>query len=320
MPTSHFESEGSIQRASLTDDGVAAEHTWLCDQWPEGLRFPDALEVPRDDQPMESYQVVPRGVSLIREWAYVGKNPSSRDRSRALLLLYKQPHIYPNAPRGVIYPVGVRVQGFIERLNLKTFGSWTSGKDPKTAVQHIVLSGGRDHTATFREYKSAVNNIVASIYQSLDARQPAREDSDALFIGRRVFSKVGAHNRNVQSALEDGDDPMDNCKVFDNEWRVTQKVKVSMYIVDEVDSADGARVPCDARSLVEGDFVDVCIGFDIVTARNREHQVTHYVHLNIEHIMLLKSSMDTQMRRDSLPCQEQESVEESFVQGPGLDF
>jgi hypothetical protein len=42
--------------------------------------------------------------------------------------------------------------------------------------------------------------------------------------------------------------------------------------------------------LNEGDFVDVCVGFDIVTCRNRQGKTIHQVHLTIELVLLLASA------------------------------
>ncbi|KAJ7602624.1 hypothetical protein DFH06DRAFT_1351222 [Mycena polygramma] len=292
----------------------AADGTWLAALWPEPLRFTNALDIGGEDQLMEPHQTVPRTVAAMRDWAYVRNNPNEADHTRALLLLYKRPHVFPNAPAGVLYPVGVRVQGIIERLNLKTVGSWVNGSAPQSALQHVVLGGGAEHSHIFRQYKAAVNNIVAYIYRSLDQKQPPpRQDSDSLFVGRRVFTKVTSKNRKTPSALEEGDDPMNYCKAIDDEWRIISKVKASMYLDDEYDPQDGAKVPCDAMSLAEGDFVDVVIGFDIVRKRGghgREGGIT--VHLTIQHILLLKSSMDVAL--------EAQPVMETPIHEPSEDF
>jgi hypothetical protein len=165
-----------------------------------------------------------------------------------------------------------------------------------------------------------------------------------MFIGRRVFSKVcmprgrrtvpnvpqvtsGNHKSN--SALQDGDDPMGFCKAIDSEWRVLQKVKVGMYMVDDVDPSDGFTVPCEALVIIEGDFVDVCVGFDIVNRRNNktgEPEVR--VHLNIEHVLLLVSAGDDDLVRNSRSVfrwylrstQADEDPETVYVQEPGLSF
>jgi hypothetical protein len=69
--------------------------------------------------------------------------------------------------------------------------TFASGKRPETAIQHIVLSGGKDHADIFRQYKAAVTEVSKYIYRTLDVSEPVvREDPDALFVGRCVFTKV----------------------------------------------------------------------------------------------------------------------------------
>jgi hypothetical protein len=66
-----------------------------------------------------------------------------------------------------------------------------SGKHPEYAIQHVVLSGGKEHEDIFRHYQQAVDEIVKFIYRALGVPEPSREQSNSLFIGRRVFTKVG---------------------------------------------------------------------------------------------------------------------------------
>ncbi|KAJ7656084.1 hypothetical protein DFH06DRAFT_1132571 [Mycena polygramma] len=290
---------------------TAIDHQWLAHQWPVNLRFPSILEIPGEDEPVENYELVPRTHDGLLDWAYVGRNRGSRDRTRAMHLLYKHPHVLPNSPPNVVCPVGIRVQGFVERLNLRTLGSWDSHKPPQGALQHIVLSGGKDHTNVFRQYVAAVNDVVKFIYRSLGlpARALNREDPDTMFIGRRVFTKVHRWNHNTPSVLEQGDDPMEIARAIDPEWRVLKKLDIGMYMDDE---EGGYTVPCEAVGIREGDFVDVCVGFDIVNKRNTNGGLVATVHLYIQHVLLLVSGADV----DNDVAQE----EEIAVQEPGMRF
>jgi hypothetical protein len=107
-----------VVQASLMP-ASAVDHAWLALSWPVNFRFPDALGIPNDDQVLENYQVVPRSYAGLLDWAFVGKDRRVRDSTRGLLLLYKNPHILPNSPAGVICPVGIRMQGFVERSDLR---------------------------------------------------------------------------------------------------------------------------------------------------------------------------------------------------------
>ncbi|KAJ7142804.1 hypothetical protein C8R44DRAFT_866095 [Mycena epipterygia] len=239
--------------------------------------------------------------------------PAPSDSTRTLLLLYKQPHVYKNAPQGLLCPVGVRVQGFIDKCNLKPLGNWTKDSLPQTALQSITLSGGLGHQPLFDDYKAAVDEVVAFIYRALNSApvNNGRPTSDSLYATRRVFTKITGRNRDAPSVLSAGDDPMLLCDAIRNTWRVTEKARVGMYVENVGEVGGGSRVPCEPLLLAEGDFVDVCVGFDIVTRYNRSG-AQHQVHLTIEHVLLLTPAAE------NIPMDvEPQSV---HIQGPGLDF
>jgi hypothetical protein len=102
------------------------DHTWLALTWPPELRFPEALDIPQGEQTLETYHIVPRTYAGLVDWAYIGKNRGERDHTRGLMLLYKKPRLLKNSPGGLLCPVGIRVQGFVERCNLKPLGAWST--------------------------------------------------------------------------------------------------------------------------------------------------------------------------------------------------
>jgi hypothetical protein len=54
----------------------------------------------------------------------------------------------------------------------------------------------------------------------------------------------------------------------------------------------------DARAFTEGDFVDVCVGFDIVSRRGPRRGETQYnVRMTLQHVLLLKSASDIEADR-----------------------
>ncbi|KAJ7741067.1 hypothetical protein B0H16DRAFT_1728709 [Mycena metata] len=292
------------------------DHNWLLFEWPPAYRFPDLLDIPREGEAVLSYQCVPRHYAALLDWAYVARNPAERDHTRGLMLMYKHPRVLPNAPRNVIYPVGICVQGFIERCDLKALGSWNKNKEPHAAIQHLVLTGGRDCGHVFRQYKSAINEVLKYIYRALESPPPTslkQDDSDQLYLTRRVFTKVNSRNRKQPSALEPGDDPMDMCLAVQDNWRILEKLNIGTYMPDDVDTLDSCVAPCSAMVVGEGDFVDVCVGFDIVSRRDRRGGTSIKVHLNIEHVLVLVSGDDT---ASEVSVEE----EEAMVQAPGLRF
>ncbi|KAJ7084461.1 hypothetical protein B0H15DRAFT_802523 [Mycena belliarum] len=307
MPTSSIE----------TDD-----HSWLASLWPEHLRFFHALDLKETVTEYERFSVVPNTTAGYREWAYVGRNPAERDATRGLLLLYKSPPSLRNAPHDALFPVGIRVQGFIERCNMKTLGTWASGRTPASALHFIVLSGGKEYADVFAQYKAAVRATVEYIFRCLDV-QPSvdDEDPDTMFITRRVFTKVTGSNRMKPSALERGDDPLGVCQAVERDWRILSKPSVGMYVADDVDPSESVIAPCDGMALTAGDFVDVCVGFDIMHKRTRTGEVSVQVHLKLEHVMLLAPAEENvaQIPHTDL-APKAEGTTDVTVQNPGMTF
>ncbi|KAJ7893528.1 hypothetical protein B0H13DRAFT_2037378 [Mycena leptocephala] len=139
------------------------------------------------------------------------------------------------------------------RVNLRALGNWSPGRKPQTALQQIVLNGGRDYGDVFSKYKVAVGEVINYIYRCLDYHaQDSSTESQSMTILRRVFTQVASWNRNSRCVLEPGNDPLDHMCSLNDEWKVF-------------------------------DFVDVCVGFDIVTRRDRQGKTIHRVHLTMEY-------------------------------------
>lgn len=71
-----------------------------------------------------------------------------------------------------------------------------------------------------------------------------------------------------------------------------------MYVPDDVDPTDGEAIPCDPLIICQGDFVDVCVGFDIVTKYGHNGELNVQVHLNIQHVLLLESGVNIRRVRN----------------------
>ncbi|KAJ7126128.1 hypothetical protein C8R44DRAFT_734033 [Mycena epipterygia] len=270
-------------------------HGWLADCWPLDVR--NAIGIPKEGDTFEDWVVVPRNFVAQLGWAYMGRNPTPQDTTQPLLLLYKNPHVYPGAPANSLYPVGVRVQGFVEKCNLRPLGNWNGEGPPQGALQFIALSGGPLFGEQFQGCLGQPNL--------------ERDRGDTMFIARRVFTKLTTINRAVPSVISAGDDPMNWARRVQNGWRVISKVNVGMFVLDEIDPTEGDTVPCEPMSISEGDFVDVCVGFDIVT-RYMRGVPSHQVHLTLQHILLLKAAeAETPMETEAITYN---------VHAPGMAF
>ncbi|KAF8209807.1 hypothetical protein K438DRAFT_1753440 [Mycena galopus ATCC 62051] len=276
-------------------------HHWIAEGWPEKYRFLHALGIPDDGAALEPYEIVPRTAASLQDWAYVDTNPSASERGRELRLLYKTAPLLRNTPGNVIYPIGICVQGFVTSCNLRALGNYSKGILPQSALQAIVLDGG-DHRTQFQHYLTTVGEVVQHIYHCLDSEAPLTEESTSLFAGRRVFMKVHLELRPAQdddgvqitprnchlpTALCAGDEPLHEAASIAANWRVLRKLSVGMYIVDDVHVTESDFVALDVSRIQVGDFVDVCIGFDIVACKTSRGGRTYKVHLSLQHMLLL---------------------------------
>ncbi|KAF8177141.1 hypothetical protein K438DRAFT_1978788 [Mycena galopus ATCC 62051] len=252
-----------------------SDHKWLADAWPTHLQYGRAIGTADEGTAPKNFEVVPRTFQGLFDWAYVGSNPSASDRSRAARLLYKEPPLLKNVPSNLIFPVGVRVQGFVNSCNLRKLGNYKKGMPPQAALQAIVLSGGA-HEHVFAQYRAAVFEVVNYIRWCLGLKAFEGGDADrkTMFIARRVFSKINAKNCHQQSVLEAGDDPLNDAAAVSDSWRVIKKANIGMYVQDEHDPDASVFAAMDAFNVRPGDFVDVCVGFDIVTRAERPDDAT----------------------------------------------
>lgn len=100
---------------------VAATGQLVRDLWPSEL--PKLAAVADDSVSPGSGDRVPCSIEGMMEWAYVGKNYGARDKTRRHALLYIMRDVDPlHAPR---VRVSIRLQGFVERLDLRVLGNWT---------------------------------------------------------------------------------------------------------------------------------------------------------------------------------------------------
>lgn len=75
-----------------------------------------------DDTDLESWQLVPASFEDICEWACVVRNTTAAEWTRTYQLLYSFPG--QAALTNTIYPVILRLQGFVKTCNLAPLGSW----------------------------------------------------------------------------------------------------------------------------------------------------------------------------------------------------
>jgi hypothetical protein len=97
--------------------GTADERLLVKEIWP--TPFVDVVDK-TERKDLEDRQIVPLTFEDICNWAYVRRNVSSTDHTRAYHLLYKMP---TNDVKD-IFPIVLRVQGILSRFKLSVLGNW----------------------------------------------------------------------------------------------------------------------------------------------------------------------------------------------------
>ncbi|KIJ10855.1 hypothetical protein PAXINDRAFT_16189 [Paxillus involutus ATCC 200175] len=73
------------------------------------------------DEEMETWQMVPDIYKDVCDWAVVIPKPGFTDHTHTHLVIYKQPS---DQLSEALFPVTVRLQGFLGRNELSLFGTW----------------------------------------------------------------------------------------------------------------------------------------------------------------------------------------------------
>ncbi|KAK7022627.1 hypothetical protein R3P38DRAFT_3196027 [Favolaschia claudopus] len=259
-----------------------------CELWSPNFRFPTVLGLPTGGEHIPAWRLVPYDIADFDEWAYVRHDNAAADPTRAKSLLYRE---LSSAP--TFFPVKVRFQGFVASARLAALGNWAGAAlEAKSARQEITLRCGDadEDEGVWESTMRAVDNIKDYIYCVLGAPSKARAGVSHLdrtvFAQRRVFTKVRPTNRQLPSALREGDDPHGYCERVAKDWKVTSRLSMGRLSPSMVD--DNRTVVCDHTAFKTGDFVDVGVSVEIVTFGRFDEKPRVDVHFCLEHVLLLR--------------------------------
>ncbi|KAK7026976.1 hypothetical protein R3P38DRAFT_2527275 [Favolaschia claudopus] len=276
-----------------------------CELWSPNFRFPTALGLPTGGEPIPAWRLVPYDIADFDEWAYVRHDNVAADPTRAKSLLYRELSAAPT-----FFPVKIRFQGFVAAARLAALGNWNGAVgEAKSARQDITLRCGdaTEDDGLWESTMRAVDNVKDYIYCVLGAPSKGRAGVSHLdrtvFAQRRVFTKVcvssacrpllrstqvRSTNRNLPSALREGDDPHGICEAVAKDWKVTSRLSIGRLAPSMVD--DNRTVVCDHTAVKTGDFVDIGVSVEIVTFGRFDEKPRVDVHFCLEHVLLLRSA------------------------------
>ncbi|OBZ77424.1 hypothetical protein A0H81_02760 [Grifola frondosa] len=228
--------------------------------WPYQIGVP--LKDKGDVSNLPAWKLVPPTSEEISEWIVVEPVESNLDGVERPTILY-----HPSL-MGVKTKVSIRVQGFVESVNIGPLGNW-DGKEHSAgaAMQHLTLSGGglskpfTSQLEAIEEFRMAVMSYIDHDFDPI----PQTVELERLHLSRRVFYKIPLTPRkNIRSALRAGDDPRGSAAKIAHRWKVPFRVRLG------VQHEDGKIVPTSQIGIRKGDFIDVSFVPEIITKRSRQ--------------------------------------------------
>ncbi|KIN94266.1 hypothetical protein M404DRAFT_35242 [Pisolithus tinctorius Marx 270] len=260
-------------------------HLLGADLWTEDLQR--IIHSRASVQDLQQWQSFPTSLCHMVEWATVARDPTSTDRRRSHLLVYKTLPI--PEPYGVLYPVSVRIYGFLDKFCVGDFGNWNGDcVRAAYAVQSLSLCSAGNATA-WRNQLDRLNLAASFASRVLKLPLPSIQFRSHLHMQRRVFTKrpieaqppiardvpvvrnVTAQNANIP-------------KLPDHPWEWNGPVEILER------SEDGTITPIHEVLLSRGDFVEVDAEFDLVVVRTQASKSHLRVFLTCKQVLRLQTA------------------------------
>ncbi|OBZ71252.1 hypothetical protein A0H81_08556 [Grifola frondosa] len=227
---------------------------------------------------LPAWKVMPATAEEISEWLVVESIESKVDRVERPTVLY-HPSLKDKKTR-----VTIRLQGFVESINLAPLGNW-DGKEHTAGgtLQHLTLTDG-GLTKVFKHQLDSLDELHYAILSFMrhDTHELDRpSECPNICLGHRVFHKIPLVNRKqILNALRAGDDPTGKAAKICERWRVPFRIGLG------VQHEDGKIVRTTQLAVRKGDFMDVSFMPKIVTLRSRQG-VQYMVKFDIQEVVRL---------------------------------
>lgn len=90
------------------------------DLWPADLT--EQIERLQPEAGLTAWQRCPSTLPRLIQWAEIQQDSDKKDKSRDRILVYKN---MPDARPDTLYPVALRVHGFLDRFCIERLGNWS---------------------------------------------------------------------------------------------------------------------------------------------------------------------------------------------------
>ncbi|OBZ67374.1 hypothetical protein A0H81_12738 [Grifola frondosa] len=227
--------------------------------WPSHIGIP--LNDHDSEKTLPAWKLMPDNFEDISAWGVVEPVASPVDGIERSMWIY-HPTMKSSKTK-----VTVRIQGFVDAINIAPLGDW-DGREQNAggAMQSLALCGSglnAPFAAQCESLEELRYAILCAVHHDAGSavRMPAE---DNIKLSRRVFRKISPlHRQEIHSALRPGDDPRGRAAKISHRWRVPFRIGVG------VQHPDGKIVHAPQISIRKGDFVDVSFTPEIVCKRSR---------------------------------------------------
>ncbi|OBZ78024.1 hypothetical protein A0H81_02092 [Grifola frondosa] len=232
---------------------------------------------------------MPCDFETLTAWIVVETAVEHEDGRHRTMVLY-HPRLF-NDDCGQRYEVVVRLQGFVEEVNIGPLGDWNGHEQGAPKAQQSLTLGHGGVRAPFEAQREGLNALRDVVLLSLNM-EPADHvsSSPSIKLQRRVFSRVRPTGPTaVDSILQSGDDPLGCAAKIRSQWVVTHKISAG------VQGADGKIRQCGHLVIRKGDFVDVAVFVEIFKRHTRKG-VQLEMNLAMHDVVRLHSAHDLKGR------------------------
>ncbi|KAJ3487740.1 hypothetical protein NLI96_g3329 [Meripilus lineatus] len=230
--------------------------------------------MPEEAEPSDANQQVPRCIEDMLGWAHLGRRIDCRDRTRRYTLFYTSGN--ENGEGRPRVQLGLRVQGFVQRLNISPFGNWMGTESTATTANQFVAVGpGENGKDAFAAQLQALERVREFVLRLLHQEVVPRTAGGSLLVQRRVFAKV--RDGDELEAITSREDPQGRAKELNGKWGIKDRLAIGKLV-------DGYKiVRCPYITIQRGDFVEMLLEVSVVSGGTKQH-----VQFNLQQIIRIE--------------------------------
>ncbi|OBZ70246.1 hypothetical protein A0H81_09548 [Grifola frondosa] len=235
------------------------------DLWPAGIGHPNNDTECESDMPR--WKKMPSEFDDLAAWLITETPAQQEDHRERTMALY-----HPAVCDGEVderYEVAIRVQGFVEQVNISPLGNWSGREaDAPKAIQFLRLGHG-GFPAALDAQNEALRAFREVVLQSLHAEcRHGSSSNGSISLQRRVFTRVRpVYATEVASVLREGDDAFGRAAKIASRWVVSHRINVGVQ-------QRGGAITQGAQGshllVRKGDFVDVAVFAEIYKTPTRK--------------------------------------------------